>query len=147
VEDSDFRPGRYLTFRVARHEFAMDAARVRAIIPWHELVAEQSEGLAGSATFQGRDFPVIDLPGKLGFRRASPGREPWIVVVEVATGGDIQLAGFVADRICDVVTAREKDFIHGKLRMGGRPRRVLDPDVILRAGCQKTARAITWQNR
>lgn len=54
-----------------------------------------------------------------------------IVVAEVNVAEGLQLVGFVADRVSDVVTARERDYTRGKLRTGGRPRVVLDPDAIL----------------
>jgi chemotaxis signal transduction protein len=111
--------GKYLTFRIAGREFAMDATRVRGILPIHEL--------------GGRDFPVIDLRSKLGLTKASGGRMPCIVVVEVGANDETRLVGFVADRVSDVVQLRKRDLRNGMTRGKGRPRRVLDPDVILRA--------------
>jgi chemotaxis signal transduction protein len=138
VEQIPFRPGQYLTFRLARREFAVDASRVRAILPFHELapIGPRAGGrtgwLAGFASLEGGlHFPVIDLAAKLRLPAAARARQPSIVVLETATPDGLRLAGFVADGVSDVVTARERDFRSGKLRMGGRPRRVLDPDSIL----------------
>ena len=97
----------------------MDATQVRGILPIHEL--------------GGRDFPVIDLRSKLGLTKASGGRMPCIVVVEVRANGGQQLAGFIADRVSNVVELRKRDLRKGMMRGRGRPRRVLDPDEILRA--------------
>jgi chemotaxis signal transduction protein len=74
---------------------------------------------------------VVDLRGKLHLAPGVRGRDPVIVVVEVNTTVGLQLAGFIADRVSNVVTARERDYRRGKLRTGGRPRIVLDPDSIL----------------
>lgn len=128
----------------------MDASRVRAILPTKEFTplirtiadtrpllgafgeaAWLEKWTCGFAALRGRAFPVIDLKAKLGIREGSRGREPSIVVVEVMTRLGPQLAGFVADRISDVVQARERDFSRGKLRAAGRPRQVLDPEILL----------------
>src|SRR5205085_395096 len=117
-------------------EFAMEAARVRAILPSGDLTPAdsperaQSAWLAGFASLRGREFPVIDLAGKLGLPQKPRGRRPCIVAVETSASG---LAGFVADGVSEIVTARERDYHHGRLRTGGRPRRVLNPDCILAA--------------
>jgi hypothetical protein len=42
----------------------------------------------------------------------------------------LDLASFVADYVSDPVSASPRDFRGGKLRAGGRPRRVLDPDSL-----------------
>jgi purine-binding chemotaxis protein CheW len=125
--------GKYLTFRVAGREFAMDATRVRGILPIHELVLLETlpAGLRGVAMMGGRDFPVVDLKSKLGLTKALGGRTPCIVVVEVTATGGARLVGFVADRVSAVVQLRERDFRNGIARTKGRRRRVLDPDEIL----------------
>jgi chemotaxis signal transduction protein len=71
----------YLTFRVARQEFAMDAARVRALIPPHQMTKLEvaHPWLLGFAPAQGRDVPVVDLRAKLGLAPGSHGRLPIVV--------------------------------------------------------------------
>jgi chemotaxis signal transduction protein len=114
VEQSpNFRPGQYLTFRVAQCDFAIDASRVYGIIPSNQTV----------------DFPVIDLRSKLGLPVGRAGRHPCIVVLEGET--PLSRAGFLVDGVSNVVTARQRDYSHGKIRMRGRPRQVLDADAIL----------------
>jgi purine-binding chemotaxis protein CheW len=124
-----FKAGKYLTFRVARQDFAMTTDRVRGILPMHELspLHVTHAWLCGFASIAGRDFAVVDLRAKLGIARGSHGREPFIVVVE--TEG--HLVGFIADRVSQVVDARARDFRNGMLRTPGRPRKVLDPDRIM----------------
>ena len=124
-------PKRYLTFRVARQDFAIDAERVRGILPSHELVAVPGTrpSFAGIASLSGRPLAVFDLRVKLGLRHGNQGNRPRIVVIE-AGAGEGRLAGFIADRVSDVVTYRNRDFSHGAFRGNGRPRRLLDPDQI-----------------
>ena len=111
----------------------MDASRVRGIMPAQELVPIDTPHpwICGFAALLGRDFPVVDLRGKLGIARGSHGRLPCVVVVEVMARSGTRLLGFVADRVSDIVTLRDRDFHHGTVRTGGRSRRVLDPNEIL----------------
>ncbi len=111
----------------------MDATRVSAILPLHELVSVETPHawLRGFAALGGREFPVVDLRNKFGLPRASRGREPCIVAVAMPGAGGHRLAGFVADRISAVVNLRERDLRNGVAHAKGRPRRLLDPDQIL----------------
>jgi chemotaxis signal transduction protein len=144
--DVETRAGQYITFRVARQDFAMEASCVRGILPARELVPVGllnpeltrcfsqpyfSQWMSGFASLSGRDFPVIDLRAKLGLTHATHGRQPYIVVVEIKTADGPRLVGFIADRVCELVQARDRDFHLGKLRLAGRPRQVLDPDSLL----------------
>jgi chemotaxis signal transduction protein len=135
-----FHAGQYLMFRVGREHFAVDVSRVRGILPWHELIApaeDREPGSPGSdkhvtgyAFVRGVETPVIDLRRKLRLGRAPAGRSPYIVVVDTGAPVGPRLAGFVADGVSDVVEASLRDYRQGKLRTGGRPRRVLDPDEV-----------------
>lgn len=107
------RAGRYITFRIARLDFAIPADCVRRIFPFKETDRAA--------------LPVLDLRAKLGLPHASQVREPYIIAVEVET----RLVGFIVDRLCGVVQARERDFTLGKLCVSGRPREVLDPKRLL----------------
>ncbi|HVO99545.1 MAG TPA: chemotaxis protein CheW [Bryobacteraceae bacterium] len=126
-----YKSGKYLTFRVARREFAMSADPVRGILPLQEMVASraQDSGTCGFARLGGRDFPVVNLAAKLSLPRELRGREPLIVVVEIQG----RLAGFIAERISGVIDLRQKDFRSGAVRGRGRTRRVLDAEQILQA--------------
>ncbi len=126
----------YLTFRIARQDFAMRAERVRGLLPAHELITLEPHSpdswICGVASVKGRDFPVIDLRGKFGIALGSQGREPLIVAVEVVSITGMQrMLGFVADRVSEVRPLRQRDFRNGSVRISGRSRRVLDPDLIL----------------
>lgn len=137
----DSPPGQYLTFRMARQDFAMAASCIRGILPARDMerVSDPAPNLArffgewlcGFASVNGRDFPVIDLPAKLGLPHSTRGRNPCIVAVEIPTPDGPRLAGFLADRVSDVVDARERDLQRGKLHTGGRTRPVLDPSSLL----------------
>jgi chemotaxis signal transduction protein len=116
-------------------EYAVIAKRVRGVLPAHALIPAGdfdfpgTAWLAGFTTIDGVRLPVIDLAAQLGLPRAPPGRNPGILVVEAWTLGVARLAGFLAERVSEVVAARARDFHNGRLRIG-RPRRILDADIL-----------------
>jgi len=114
----------------------MEAARVRGILPLSELEPLPGEhpGLLGITSLLGHLIGVIDLRSKLRLRHPSKGSQPKIVVLEVAAGDRLQLAGFVADRISDVVVYRDRDLRCGALRGKGRPRKLVDFDQLVTQG-------------
>jgi chemotaxis signal transduction protein len=136
------RDGQYLTLRVARIDFAIKASHLRGILPARELepvapspgLSRFGEWTCGFARVRGRDIPVVDLRGQLNLPHGTHGRSPCIIVVEIATQDGPRLAGFVADRLGNMIHARERDFTHGKLQYGGRSLRVLDPERLLTIG-------------
>ena len=121
-------PKSYLTFRVARQDLAIEAACVRGILPLTELVPMPCArpGLLGVASMNGRVVNVIDLSAKLRLPSSRPGSQPKIVIFEIAIGGGQHMAGFVADRVSNVVVYRARNLHEGILRGIGRPRRLID---------------------
>ena len=113
----------YLTFRIANKNFAVEACRVRGVLPVEDLAPFPGAGpeILGFASLRGRAFAVLDLPGKLGLSRRAAGRDPRIVAV---SAGD-QLAGVLADRVSDIYTYYARDLRGGVLHGIGRPRRLL----------------------
>ena len=121
----------------------MNLDRVRGIVPAKEmqkvekpesgLIRFFGNGMCGFASIRGRDFPVIDVRARLGLPAGRQGRQPCIVAVEIETPEGRRLAGFLADRISEIVHVRERDFHLGKLRLGGRPRVMFDPQSLLAA--------------
>lgn len=99
----------YLPFRVAGRDFVVDASRVRAMFPFQ-----------GGA--HGYPVPIVDLRQKLGLPDIVYGQRPILVVLD--------LVGFVADYVSDVIEGLPNDCRGGKLYAGGRPKRVLDPDSL-----------------
>lgn len=124
--------GQYVTLRVARQHFALDAAHIRALLPMRDLIPLESAQVLvlGIAALRGARFPVIDLSARLGIPRGSRGRRPCIVAVEVRSSQGPCMIGFIADRVSEVVTTRDRDVQGGILRNRGRRRRILDPAVL-----------------
>jgi chemotaxis signal transduction protein len=117
----------YLPFRIAGRDFVVDASRVRAIVPFERL-----EDPSGQ---QSHPAPVIDLRARLGLPPIFYGRRPYLVVVETRTTADTPvsesgLASFAVDYVSDLIHGSPKECRRGKLRTGGRPKWVLDPDSL-----------------
>lgn len=136
----EIQAGQYLAFRVARHDFAIDAALVRGILPAHDLEPAVpspnlyrffGQWICGFITLRGQEVPVIDLRGRLNLPQASYGRHPCIVVIESGSPEGPRLAGFLADHLSQIIYAHDRDFSFGKLYRGRKPRRVLDPSLLL----------------
>lgn len=110
----------------------MEVEWVRGLMPTQEVVPLETphSWLCGFSALRGRDFPVVDLRSKLGMPNGSHGRKPCVIVVGIGT----RLIGFVADRVSEVISARERDLRNGVLHTSGRSRKVLDPDQILSEG-------------
>jgi chemotaxis signal transduction protein len=124
-----YKAGKYLTFRVARQDFAMSIASVRSILPVHQMIPIVGrEWVCGLAAVGGREFPVVDLRAKFGIPNGTRGREPFIIVVEI----EERLAGFIADRVSEVLELRGRDFRNGAVRTQGRVRKVLEPAQIMK---------------
>jgi chemotaxis signal transduction protein len=106
----------------------MEAAQVRGILPLSELVPMPSmrPGLLGIVTLGRRVVNVIDLSSKLRLPASRPGCQPKIVVLEVTSGDHRHMAGFIADRVSDVVVYPARNLHRGVLRGTGRPRRLID---------------------
>jgi chemotaxis signal transduction protein len=120
----------YLAFRVARQDLALDSSVVRAIVPIEEMtpITSTRPGVIGVVSLTGSTVVVVDLRVRLNLTAASHGAQRRIVVVQTAGG---HLAGFVADRVADVIRYRARDLKNGVLRGIGRPRRVVDVDRVV----------------
>jgi len=120
----------YLTFRVARKDLALEAERVRAILPISELMPIRSSrpGVVGVVSLGNQSAVVVDLRMRLQLAEATAGPNRRVMVVEAAGG---RLAGFVVDRVSDVVRYRSRDLRNGILHGAGRTRRVVEVDQVV----------------
>jgi purine-binding chemotaxis protein CheW len=66
---TDPRSGKYLTFRLAREEFAIAVLRVREIMGMQDITAvpQTPHYMKGVINLRGKIVPVIDLRMKFGF--------------------------------------------------------------------------------
>jgi chemotaxis signal transduction protein len=120
----------YLTFRASGKDLAVDVARVRAILPIAELIPVPSirPGVVGVVNLTRGSAVVLDLGARLNLQATSPAPQRRVVVVEAAAG---RLAGFVVDRVSDVIRYRSRDLRNGVLHGIGRARRVVEVDQVV----------------
>ena len=108
----------------------MDSSLVRAIVPMEEMtpITSTRPGVIGFVSLMGNTVVVVDLRVRLKLAAASQGAQRRIVVVKTAGG---HLAGFIADRVADVIRYRSRDLRNGVLRGTGRARRLVDVNSLV----------------
>ncbi len=95
----------YLTFFVAREEYALDVLRVREVVGLVPItrVPSTPPQVRGVVNLRGAVVPVVDLGLRFGGTELATTRRTCIVVVEPTTGSD-QVVGLLVDAVNRVVT-------------------------------------------
>jgi chemotaxis signal transduction protein len=134
------RAGKYITFQIARRYFALEAARVRSVIPVRDILAcdHSSLGMRGVLAVHGRRVPVIDIRQRLGLDDCSNHPAASVLLIETGECG-IPALGIIVDKLTDVIEFRERDFrgniiqqrAHG--RPYGRPKTLLQLESLFTA--------------
>ena len=127
------RAGKYVTFQISRHYYAVEAGTVRLVAPGKDIVPVDHPlpFVCGAVVIRGRRVPVLDLRQRLGL--SDQGDHPGSSVVLLATGDEcgLPLIGIVADRMTEVIELRDRDFrknviqIRAAGRLYGRPKTLL----------------------
>jgi chemotaxis signal transduction protein len=119
-----------LTFRVARKDLALDASRVRAILPMQVLVPLEGArpDVLGIVNLSNSSAVVLDLAARLNLAAPHPRSRRQVIVVELSGG---RLAGFVVDHVSDVIRYRARDLRTGILYGAGRARRLVEVDQLI----------------
>lgn len=142
------RAGKYLSFRLADEEYAIEVLRVREIVKILHITAvpETPAEVRGVINLRGRVIPVIDLRLKFGMPGAEYGPRTCIIVVELK--GTAQGAmGIIVDEVSEVLTLTDKDIqetpdfgrgvetpsLLGLARIREEVKILLDIDEVLRA--------------
>ena len=147
--DAEAPRSHYLTFFIGREEYGVQILRVREII---ELGAITQVPLApacvrGVINLRGSVVPIVDLAIKFGQSACTATRFTCVVVVEVATAGELAVIGLMVDAVnqtmelapgeVDVVpsfgTLAPKDFLVGMATAGDKFVLLLDIDRALSA--------------
>src|SRR5512132_3165065 len=92
---TDSRTGKYLTFRLAREEFAIQVLRVREIMGMQDITAvpQTPHDMKGVINLRGKIVPVVDLRLKFGFPEVETTPATCIIVVQLRSGKDTLLMG------------------------------------------------------
>ncbi len=95
----------YVTFSLAEELFAVEVGRTREILDLVAItkVPQMPDYLLGVINLRGQVVPVIDLRCKLGMVEAERTKDSCIIVLEICSGGEMVIAGALADQVREVV--------------------------------------------
>ena len=112
ASSSDARSGKYLTFRLAREEFAIQVLRVREIMGMQDITAvpQTPHYMKGVINLRGKIVPVIDLRSGLGFRKWKRLPATCIIVVQLhLRDARCFLMGLLVDAVSEVLNFAPSD--------------------------------------
>ena len=146
---ADRRAGKYLTFRLANEEFALQVLRVREIMGILEITAvpQTPAYVKGVINLRGKVIPVIDLRLKFGMPEIEYTQRTCIIVVQVSSQAGKLLMGIVVDRVSEVLMLQAGDientpdfggsvatpYLLGMAKIKGKVKILLDIDMVLSA--------------
>ena len=101
----------YLTFFIAREEYAVGILRVREIIQHDNVtrVPRTPPWVRGVINLRGSVVPVVDLAVKFGLQESHTTRSSCIVICEVQLEGLGVVMGIMADAVSQVIELPEHD--------------------------------------
>ncbi len=104
------RAGKYLTFKLAEEEFAIEVMRVREIMGVQHITAvpQTPPSIKGVINLRGKVVPVVDLRLRFGLPEVEYTQRTCIIVVQVSAGEVMQM-GIVVDEVCEVLNLAEAD--------------------------------------
>ena len=143
----DQRAGKYLSFRVAKEDFAIDVHNVREIMGIQEITAvpQSPVYVKGVMNLRGKAIPVIDLRLKFGLPDTEYTPRTCIVVVQVETMDGQILMGTIVDGVSEVLNLQSADiantpdfgdgtaapYILGMAKIKGKVKILLDINMLL----------------
>jgi len=98
--------GKYMTFKLAGEEYALEILKVREIIGLMDItrVPRIEEHIRGVINLRGRVIPVLDLRLKFGMQRAEATDQTVIIVVQYSSGAVKDLTmGLLVDEVLEVL--------------------------------------------
>ncbi len=106
ASSTDARCGKYLTFRLAREEFAIQVLRVREIMGLQDITAvpQTPRYMKGVINLRGKIVPVIDLRAKFGFPEVEATPATCIIVVQFHSARETLQMGLLVDAVSEVLS-------------------------------------------
>jgi purine-binding chemotaxis protein CheW len=103
--------GKYLSFRLAKEEFAIEVLSVREIMGIQEVtsVPQTPAYVRGVINLRGKVIPVIDLRLKFGLPEIGYTQRTCIIVVQIEGEGGRILMGTIVDGVSEVLTLHAGD--------------------------------------
>ena len=111
AREEDPRAGKYLSFRLAKEDFAIKVKHIREIMGIQEITAlpEMPSYVKGVVNLRGKMIPVIDLRMKFGFPDVEYTSKTCMLVVQVENGSEKLIFGGVVDGVSEVLTLQGRD--------------------------------------
>ncbi len=144
---TDERAGKYLTFQLAREEFAIQVLKVREIMGVQDITAvpQTPAHVKGVINLRGKVVPVVDLRLKFGLPEMEYTQRTCIIVVQVQFQASVLLMGIVVDGVSEVLNLAAGDiedtpefgsgvvtpYILGMAKSKGKVKILLDIDQVL----------------
>jgi len=144
---TDERAGKYLTFQLAREEFAIQVLKVREIMGVQDITAvpQTPAHVKGVINLRGKVVPVVDLRLKFGLPEIEYTQRTCIIVVQVQFQASVLLMGIVVDGVSEVLNLAAGDiedtpefgsgvvtpYILGMAKSKGKVKILLDIDQVL----------------
>jgi purine-binding chemotaxis protein CheW len=146
--DTDTRAGKYLTFQLAREEYAIQVLKVREIMGVQHIttVPQTPVDVKGVINLRGKVIPVTDLRLKFGLPEGEYTPRTCIIVVQLQ-GETVTQVGIIVDEVCEVLSLAEADiqdtpdfgrgittpYLLGMAKVKGRVKILLDIDHVMSA--------------
>ena len=133
------RAGKYVTFQISRHYFAVEASRVRQVAPARGIVplVHTLTCVRGVLLVRGKKVPVIDIRDRLGLEGRASHPQNSVILLDTGSVSVLPVFGIIADKMTDVIEFRDRDFRDRVIqqrnsgRPYGRPKTLLDVDSLL----------------
>ena len=145
----DQRAGKYLSFRLAKEEFAIDVLSVREIMGMQEItvVPQTPVYVKGVINLRGKVIPVVDLRLKFGLPEIAYTQRTCIIVVQMESSAGKLLMGTIVDGVSEVLTLQSADientpdfgdgtatpYLLGMAKIKGKVKILLDINMVLTA--------------
>jgi purine-binding chemotaxis protein CheW len=144
---TDERAGKYLTFQLAREEFAIQVLKVREIMGVQDITAvpQTPAHVKGVINLRGKVVPVVDLRLKFRLPEMEYTQRTCIIVVQVQFEETALMMGIVVDGVSEVLNLAAGDiedtpefgsgvvtpYILGMAKSKGKVKILLDIDQVL----------------
>ena len=104
------RGGKYLSFRLAQEEYAIQVLKVREIVKLQHItgVPETPAELKGVINLRGKVIPVVDLRLRFGLPEKGYDSRTCIIVVELGRAATGPM-GVIVDEVSEVLTLQESE--------------------------------------
>jgi purine-binding chemotaxis protein CheW len=104
-------PAQYLTFMLAREQFAIGILAIKEIIEYQGVteVPMMPPCVRGVINLRGAVVPVVDLPARFGRPSSEATKRTCVVIVETQSDGERQVMGLVVDAVNEVLDIAAAD--------------------------------------